>query len=99
MLKQNPYDLKTPNIFAEERTNTNRYSNSFFIRIVSRLGTNLSQPYGIFVLFLSLKGTATVNKVNYCLTKISIRSSVNFPADFVCLWNPVQGDKRDIPLE
>ena len=26
----------------------------------------------------------------YCLTKISIRSSVNFPADFVCLWNPVQ---------
>ena len=25
----------------------------------------------------------------YCLTKISIRSSVNFPADFVCLWNPV----------
>ena len=27
--------------------------------------------------------------VLYCLTKISIRSSVNFPADFVCLWNPV----------
>ena len=25
----------------------------------------------------------------YCLTKISIRSSVNFPADSVCLWSPV----------
>ena len=28
--KQNPYDLRRPNIFAEERTNTNRYSNSFY---------------------------------------------------------------------
>ena len=27
--------------------------------------------------------------LHYCLTKISIRSSVNFPANFVCLWNPV----------
>ena len=29
--KQNPYDLRRPNIFAEERTNTNRYSNSFYL--------------------------------------------------------------------
>ena len=28
--KQNPYDLRRPSIFAEERTNTNRYSNSFY---------------------------------------------------------------------
>ena len=28
--KQNLYDLRRPNIFAEERTNTNRYSNSFY---------------------------------------------------------------------
>ena len=28
--KQNPYDLRTPSIFAEEGTNTNRYSNSFY---------------------------------------------------------------------
>ena len=27
--KQNPYDLRRPSIFAQERTNTNRYSNSF----------------------------------------------------------------------
>ena len=30
MFKQNPYDLRMPSIFAEERTNTNRYSNSFY---------------------------------------------------------------------
>ena len=30
MLKQNPYDLRRPNIFAEEQTNTNQYSNSFY---------------------------------------------------------------------
>ena len=28
--KQNPYDLRRPSTFAEERTNTNRYSNSFY---------------------------------------------------------------------
>ena len=30
--KQNPYDLRRPSIFAEERANinTNRYSNSFY---------------------------------------------------------------------
>ena len=28
--KQNPYDLRRPSILAEERTNTNRYSNSFY---------------------------------------------------------------------
>ena len=28
--KQNPYDLRRPSIFAEERTNRNRYSNSFY---------------------------------------------------------------------
>ena len=28
--KQNPYDLRRPSIFAEERTNTNRYSNSLY---------------------------------------------------------------------
>ena len=38
---------------------------------------------------LLLSAISTVHKKLYCLTKISIRSSVNFPADFVCLWNPV----------
>ena len=28
--KQNPYDLRRPSIFAEERTNANQYSNSFY---------------------------------------------------------------------
>ena len=28
--KQNPYDWRMPSIFAEERTNTNRHSNSFY---------------------------------------------------------------------
>ena len=28
--KENPYDLRRPSIFAEERTNTNRYLNSFY---------------------------------------------------------------------
>ena len=32
---------------------------------------------------------ARLIRTYYCLTKISIRSSGNFPADFVCLWNPV----------
>ena len=32
--KQNPYDLRRPSVFAEERTNANLYSNSFY-------------PYGI----------------------------------------------------
>ena len=27
----NPYDLRRPSIFAVERTNTNRYSNSFYL--------------------------------------------------------------------
>ena len=30
MFKPNPYDLRRRRIFAEERTNTNRYSNSFY---------------------------------------------------------------------
>ena len=30
VLKKNLYDLRRPSIFAEERTNTNRYSNSFY---------------------------------------------------------------------
>ena len=29
--KQNPYDLRRPSVFAEEQTNTNRYSNSFYL--------------------------------------------------------------------
>ena len=29
--KQNPHDLGRPSIFAEERTNTNRYLNSFYL--------------------------------------------------------------------
>ena len=51
--KQNPYDLRRPSIFAEERIQTNTRTVS--IGIVSRLGTTLTQPFGIFLIFLSLK--------------------------------------------
>ena len=53
--KQNPYDLRRQSIFTEERTNTNRDTRTVSIRIVSRLGTTLIQPFGIFLIFLSLK--------------------------------------------
>ena len=57
-----------------------------------RLETELSQcNYGyrrIYACVFLIKVFKFKNRF-YCLTKISIRSSVNFPADFVCLWNPV----------
>ena len=60
------------------------HSHSFIIVLASTGRTKRSG----FVFRSTDRVTWLVNRY-YCLTKISIRSSVNFPADFVCLWNPV----------
>ena len=54
IFKQNPYDLRRPSIFAEERK-IQTATRTVFIRIVSRFVTTLTQPFGMFLIFLSLK--------------------------------------------
>ena len=52
--KQNPYDLRRQAfLLKNEQIQTDTRTVS--IRIVSRLGTTLTQPFGIFLIFLSLK--------------------------------------------
>ena len=57
--KQNPYDLRRPSIFAEERTNTNRYSNSFYTCCI-KAWNNLDPTIGNLPDISQF--TATVNK-------------------------------------